>query len=105
MHKIFSTGAKLSYQHFDWLFSLVKKIVLSFCSQHGRRVWIGMKRLFKTIQYIRVFPMKNMKQKEAHLDSVFQRNNEEINCMNLFTQQNLNSYFKKKNTCFKQKIA
>ena len=23
----------------------------------------------------------------------------------LYTQQNLNSYFKKKNTCFKQKIA
>ena len=46
---IFFTSEKSSYQHFDWLygfshfFSLVKKIVLLFCSQHGRHVGKGAK--------------------------------------------------------------
>ena len=45
---IFFTGEKLSYQHFDWQYGFldVKKIALSFCSQHGRRVWKGAKGLF-----------------------------------------------------------
>ena len=38
---IFFTSEKLSYQHF--VLSLVKKIVRSFCSQHGRRVGEGVK--------------------------------------------------------------
>ena len=69
----------------------MKKIVLSFCSQHGRRVGqgLGEKGLFGfSVQKKKSFSNKKTWNGKS-FDSLFRPNNEEINGMNLFWEFNI----------------